>query len=184
MREIKIPEMIETLLVKTDMTQKELANVIGVTDNTISCWCTGTRTPSLSQLISLSDIFCVSLDYLAFGTGETSKLKRCKNCGRMFYPMRTDAEYCRSSSPQEPRLSCRDYNSKRACYERMKKDELAVLSRNILSAKGMMAKRNPHKKSDYDNYRKERLVWKKKYETGEISPEEYKSWLIIQKGGT
>lgn len=145
MREIIIPEMIQTLLVKTDMKQKELANAIGVTDNTISYWCTGTRTPSLSQLIYLSDFFHVSLDYLVFGTGETSKLKRCKNCGRMFYSIRSDAKYCQYSAPQEPSLSCQAYNSQRACYERMKKDELAVLSRNILSAKCMMAKRNPHK---------------------------------------
>lgn len=183
MREIKIPQMISALLVKKGIKQKDLAAHIGVTDNTVSYWCTGARVPNLTQLILISDYFAVSLDSLVFGDNSVN-IKICKNCGKQFSPRRSDTEYCNLKSPQEPNLSCSEYNSRRNYYKRLKENDISVLSRNILAAKGMAAKRNPKKKEDYDNFRKERIVQKRKYESGEISPEEYREWLISKKGGT
>ena len=46
------------------MKQKELAAKIGVSDNVISYYCSGTRTPSILQLSVIADTLNVSTDYL------------------------------------------------------------------------------------------------------------------------
>ena len=66
-------------------------------------------------------------------------------------------------------------------YQKQKQDELAVLSRNILSAKGMLAKRNPDipaYQRSYDYFRAERMKWKKAVETGEATRDAYREWLL------
>lgn len=44
--------------------QKELAQELEVTANTVSYFCTGSRTPNLEQLIKISEFLDVSTDYL------------------------------------------------------------------------------------------------------------------------
>lgn len=109
-------------------------------------------------------------------------VKKCKNCGRYFIPAnRSDALYCDNPSPIMPELSCKEYGSQRLWYERQKDDELATLSRNILSAKSMLTKRNPdivEYRSSYDYFRTERIKWKKAVESGSKSREEYRAWLL------
>ena len=59
-----IGERINTLLGEQDKKQKELANYLGVTDNTISYFCSGKRTPNTAQIKMISDFFNVSADYI------------------------------------------------------------------------------------------------------------------------
>lgn len=59
-----IGNQINTLLGKQDRKQKELANYLGVTDNTISYFCSGKRTPNTAQIGLIADFFNVSADYL------------------------------------------------------------------------------------------------------------------------
>ena len=49
---------------KRGMQQKELAKSLGVTDNTISYFCSGARTPNALQLLAIADTLNVSTDYL------------------------------------------------------------------------------------------------------------------------
>lgn len=109
-------------------------------------------------------------------------LRKCANCGRYFVPEnRSDTRYCDRISPQEPTMDCKTYASQRLWYQKQKRDELAVLSRNILSAKGMLAKRNPDipaYQRSYDYFRAERLTWKKAVETGEATRDAYREWLL------
>lgn len=44
--------------------QKELANAIGVTDNTISYYCSGSRSPNIGQLVKIAQFLNVTTDYL------------------------------------------------------------------------------------------------------------------------
>jgi transcriptional regulator with XRE-family HTH domain len=44
--------------------QKELAKELGVTDNTISYFCSGKRTPNISQIVKIAKYLNVSTDYL------------------------------------------------------------------------------------------------------------------------
>ena len=53
----------ETLAIK-DVKQKDLAKAIGVTDNTISYFVSGKRTPNTEQIIEIAKFLNVSADYL------------------------------------------------------------------------------------------------------------------------
>ena len=113
-------------------------------------------------------------------------VRKCKNCGRYFIPEnRSDTMYCDNPSPADPGRTCKEYGSQRLWYERQKDDELATLSRNILSAKHMLAKRNPDiedYKMSYDYFRNERKRWKDAVEAGKKSRSEYREWLLYMQG--
>ena len=59
-----IGQRINTALVLRDKKQKELAAAIGVTDNTVSYFCSGRRAPNLQQIGEIAKELCVSTDYL------------------------------------------------------------------------------------------------------------------------
>ena len=46
------------------MKQKELARILGVTDNTVSYYVSGARTPNAEQIIAIANALDVSADYL------------------------------------------------------------------------------------------------------------------------
>ncbi len=54
--------------------QKELAQELGVTDNTVSYWCSGARHPNIPQLIRISEFLGVSTDYL-LGVSDCASLE-------------------------------------------------------------------------------------------------------------
>lgn len=112
-------------------------------------------------------------------------IRKCANCGHYFVPEnRSDTLYCDRVSPQDPGMNCKTYASQRLWYQKQKSDELATLSRNVLSAKGMLAKRNPDipaYRRSYDYFRRERMKWKNGYEAGEISAEDYHNWLLSMR---
>lgn len=60
----EIGQRINAALASLNTTQKELAKQLDVTDNTVSYWCNGHRTPNIEQLIKISSILSVSTDYL------------------------------------------------------------------------------------------------------------------------
>ena len=64
-----IGERIGTLLRKKGIKQKELAQYLGITDNTISYFCSGSRTPNTAQIKQIAEFFGTSTDYL-FGLSE------------------------------------------------------------------------------------------------------------------
>lgn len=55
---------LNSALALRDMKQKELAKALGVTDNTVSYFCSGSRLPNTQQIITISEVLCVSSDYL------------------------------------------------------------------------------------------------------------------------
>ena len=59
-----VAQRINTALAMRGKMQKELAHAIGVTDNTISYFCKGNRTPNLQQLVAIAKELDVSTDYL------------------------------------------------------------------------------------------------------------------------
>ena len=60
----KIGQRINEALAMRDKKQKELAQVLNVTDNTISYFCSGRRVPNIEQIIMISQYLNVSADYL------------------------------------------------------------------------------------------------------------------------
>lgn len=57
-------DKLKTLRLRKKLTQKELANQLGLTKSVISAYETGLRMPSYDVLIAISKIFKVSTDYL------------------------------------------------------------------------------------------------------------------------
>jgi hypothetical protein len=111
-------------------------------------------------------------------------VRKCKNCGRYFVPSnRSDAIYCDNASPLEPKLTCKEYGSQRLSYIRQREDELSKLSRNILSKKGTLAKRNPDNstyRENYDYFRYERKKWNERLKASPDNEQlryEYRCWL-------
>ena len=57
-------ERLKTLRKEKKLTQKELAEQIGIKQNSYSDWETGKNEPSLENLIKLADLLEVSIDWL------------------------------------------------------------------------------------------------------------------------
>ena len=60
----KMPNRIESELKRKGISKTDLGNALGVSDVTVGYWCHGKRIPPLQQVISLSEYFGVSIDYL------------------------------------------------------------------------------------------------------------------------
>lgn len=71
--DIKIEDKIAELLALSTETNTEIADKIGVSAPTLSAYRRGEARPSLRSLVSMSDVFDVSLDYLVFGEDPESE---------------------------------------------------------------------------------------------------------------
>ena len=60
----KLSERLKTLRNSSPVTQKHLAEILGVTERSYQRFEAGTSCPSIKTLIALADYFNVSLDYL------------------------------------------------------------------------------------------------------------------------
>jgi len=60
--------VLKTLRVRNDMTQKQLADVLGVSESTVGMYERGHREPAFETLEAIADYFNVDMDYL---TGRT-----------------------------------------------------------------------------------------------------------------
>lgn len=62
-------ERIKQLRKKKELSQSDLAELVGVKNNTVSTWERGTRKPDFEALNKLSEVFGVSFEYI-LGTSE------------------------------------------------------------------------------------------------------------------
>lgn len=60
----KIGQRINDALACSDTKQKDLAKYLGVTDNTVSYFVSGKRSPNIEQIIKISELLNVSTDFL------------------------------------------------------------------------------------------------------------------------
>lgn len=65
-------ERISELRTSKKMTQEILADRLSITVNYLGKIETGFRTPSIDLLIEMSELFCVSLDYIILGITDSS----------------------------------------------------------------------------------------------------------------
>jgi transcriptional regulator with XRE-family HTH domain len=64
---LPLGDNIKRMLRKKKMSRRELGDLLGVCERSISRYIYGEREPNLSQLVKMSDIFGVSLDWLITG---------------------------------------------------------------------------------------------------------------------
>ena len=61
---MNIGAIINELRIEKNLTQAQLANVLGITQDSISLWERGKRFPDTTYVVKLADFFQVSADYL------------------------------------------------------------------------------------------------------------------------
>ena len=93
MNQIKIGNLIRNLRQEQNMTQKQLAERIFISDKAVSKWETGNGCPDISMLTALAEVFHVHLDSLLSGEiieneseiGNMKKMKFyiCPDCGNI-----------------------------------------------------------------------------------------------------
>lgn len=82
-----IGQRINSALAKANKMQKDLAAHLGVTDNTVSYYCSGSRTPNTMQIIEIANFLSVSTDYLlGLSDIQTSNIDKKEICRRLHIP--------------------------------------------------------------------------------------------------
>lgn len=106
-------------------------------------------------------------------------IKKCKNCGRYFIPEnRTSSIYC--NRKVEGNKTCKDIGASNTYNEKLKKDEVNALYRKTLSAKKMLANRNPDIPmylEKYEEWKKTANKYKQDIKNGLKTNEEFKEWI-------
>lgn len=93
---------INAALARRGMRQKDLAKVLGVTDNTISYYCSGSRGPHLEQLPKIAEALDTTADYL-LGITDDPNIKKSAVDDLGLSPSAIDwlRDVKRSSEPDE-----------------------------------------------------------------------------------
>lgn len=86
---MNIAERIQHLRKLKGLSQEELANAIGVSRQAVSKWESAQSTPDIEKIISLSDLFEVSTDYLLKGIEPTSNTNNKELISKILYPLST-----------------------------------------------------------------------------------------------
>jgi len=69
---MNIGDRLKKLRNDKNLTQKELASILYVSDKAVSSWEANRTEPSLELLVKLSEVFCCSTNYLIYG--ETNRV--------------------------------------------------------------------------------------------------------------
>ena len=103
----------------------------------------------------------------------------CKNCGNFFIPTsRKNTLYCNNIF--ENNKTCQEIGAMITYNENLKKDEINSLYRKTLSAKKMLANRNPDIPmylDFYEKWKKEANQFKKDIKEDKKTEEEFKQWI-------
>ena len=128
---------------------------------------------SFSSLLS-AYYFCV-----LYFVENNIPIKICKNCGRYFIPEnRVSSVYCNRIF--ENNKTCKEVGANNAYNEKLKKDEVNLLYRKTLSAKKMLANRNPDIPmylEKYEAWKSEANQFKQDIKSGKKTQEQFKEWL-------
>ena len=103
----------------------------------------------------------------------------CKNCGKYFIPSsKKNTLYC--DNIYEHNKTCQEIGAMITYNEKLKKDEVNALYRKTLSAKKMLANRNPDIPiylEKYEKWKKEANKFKDDIKQGLKTQEDFKNWI-------
>ena len=130
------------------------------------------------QCNSIEDVCIASLHFLII---NQYNIRKCKNCGRYFVAyLRSDAEYCTRVSPYNKKKTCREDGPKRTFEASINADVVKRTLKQIESARRMRKHRNPDNwdiQTEFDEWHTAMVRWRKKYQSGGISAEQFLAWL-------
>lgn len=66
-KEVKFPEMLRKLMKNKNLTMKELGEMVGKSESSVSYWLSGKVTPRIGVIQKLADIFNITTDELIYG---------------------------------------------------------------------------------------------------------------------
>lgn len=69
-KEVKFSEMLRTLMKSKNLTMKELGEMVGKSESSVSYWLSGKVTPRIGVIQKLADIFNITTDELIYGYKE------------------------------------------------------------------------------------------------------------------
>lgn len=140
---VKIGKLIYKLRKEKDMTQKQVADAMNISDKTISKWERGLGCPDISLLLELSEILNINIDDILAGEinlnepvgGNMNKLKFyvCPNCNNLMTAT-DDVDISCCSKKVEP-LKSRKSDEKHALEIENVEDELYITSKHEMSKK-------------------------------------------------
>ena len=103
----------------------------------------------------------------------------CKNCGKYFIPSsKKNTLYC--NNIYEHGKTCQEIGAMITYNDKLKKDEVTALYRKTLSAKKMLANRNPDIPmylEKYEKWKEEANKFKQDIKDGKKTEEEFKQWI-------
>ena len=103
----------------------------------------------------------------------------CKNCGKYFIPSsKKNTLYC--NNIYEHGKTCQEIGAMITYNDKLKKDEVTALYRKTLSAKKMLANRNPDIPmylEKYEKWKEEANIFKQDIKNGLKTEEQFKQWL-------
>ena len=102
---VKIADRIKQLRKKKGVSQSQLAEAIGVKNNTVSTWERGTRKPDFDALQLLSNYFEVSFEYLLGTSDEEETRFKPSQEDLDFYALSAKADEIKESTELLCRLS-------------------------------------------------------------------------------
>lgn len=139
------------------------------------------RNQHLTKTFSYSFPCLLSAYYfsLIYFVENNIPIKRCKNCGKYFIPEnRNSSVYC--NRIYTDKKTCKEIGANNAYNEKLKKDEVNKLYRRTLSAKKMLANRNPDIPiylEKYEKWKIEANKFRQDIKEGKKTEEEFKKWL-------
>ena len=103
----------------------------------------------------------------------------CKNCGKYFIPSsKKNTLYC--NNIYEHGKTCQEIGAMITYNDKLKKDEVTALYRKTLSAKKMLANRNPDIPmylEKYEKWKEEANKFKQDIKNGLKTEEQFKQWI-------
>ena len=137
------------------------------------------------QCESIEDVCIASLYFLLT---NNYNIRKCKNCGKYFVAyLRSDAEYCTRISPHNKKKTCREDGPKRTFAASVNADVVKKTLKQIESARRMRKHRNPDNwdiSQEFDEWHTAMVRWRKNYQSGSISAEQFLEWLEAHKAYT
>ena len=162
-----------SLKINSNTTAENLAKQIKKADKRNHNYHVNTFSYNFSSLLS-AYYFC-----LLYFIENNIPIKKCQNCNKYFIPEnRNSSIYCNRIFEKDK--TCKEIGANIAYNEKLKKDEITSLYRKTLSAKKMLANRNPDIPmylEKYEQWKKDANEFRQSIKKGKKTEEEFKQWI-------
>lgn len=134
------------------------------------------------SVYTIKNSFSLFLFEMAHIIDNDIPVKKCKNCGNYFIPLkRSDEEYCDYIFEEKTKKTCKDVGARLARAKKEKTDEFTSEYRKLYMRLKMQYRRSPSKTyilEKLDMLVEEAKDIRKRIDNEDISKDEWKNWLL------